>query len=541
MPGPDTKQQSRNHLSDNHEAASLRLRFLTPLVATIVLLVMVLAISLFYFESESRSHGLIHERLTRTQSVAKDFYEKSILNDANALRAMLNALLQDQTLSEVFATRDREALFAYTEDLYRELNRDYNITHFYFSHPDRVNFLRVHAPGRHGDRIDRVTTLRAEQNEAVSYGVELGPLGTFTLRVVSPWHDRKTGRLIGYIELGMEIDHVIERLRDIFGFEVAVVIQKNYLQRQKWEDGMRVLGRTVDWERYRDVVMSSGSTRELPPILDQHLNRAQHVPRNQVLELESDGYSYWLLTMPVEDARGREIAEMTLLADVSHEMDVAERTALVVGITVFILGGVLIIFFYVQANRVSQRIERDQDILEQLATHDSLTNLYTRRMFHESLDNELARSMRFDHPLSLLLIDIDRFKQINDTHGHPAGDTVLQKLSARLLKESRGIDYVCRYGGEEIAIILPETDGQNAQQVAERMNLTVSALPFQIDDTQSVSITISIGVASYPLHGDTDTFLIAAADSALYDAKEQGRNRVCTYSPGKETGAQQGS
>ncbi|MET0083423.1 MAG: diguanylate cyclase [Sedimenticola sp.] len=500
-----------------------------------------MAISLFYFESESRSHGLIHERLTRTQSVAKDFYEKSILNDANALKAMLNALLQDQRLSEVFATRDREALFAYTEDLYRELNRDYNITHFYFSQPDRVNFLRVHAPGRHGDRIDRVTTLRAEQNEAVSYGVELGPLGTFTLRVVSPWHDRETGRLIGYIELGMEIDHVIERLRDIFGFEVAVVIQKNYLQRQKWEDGMRVLGRTVDWDRYRDVVMSSGSTRELPPILDRHLNLAQHVPRNEVLELESDGYSYWLLTMPIEDARGREIAEMTLLADVSHEMDVAESTALVVGITVFILGGVLIIFFYVQANRVSQRIERDQDILEQLATHDSLTNLYTRRMFHECLDNELARSMRFDHPLSLLLIDIDRFKQINDAHGHPAGDTVLQKLSARLLKESRGIDYVCRYGGEEIAIILPETDRQNAQQVAERMNLTVSALPFQIDDTQSVSITISIGVASYPVHGDTDTFLIAAADSALYEAKEQGRNRVCTYSPGKETGAQQGS
>ncbi|MET0049393.1 MAG: diguanylate cyclase, partial [Sedimenticola sp.] len=505
MSGPDTKQQS-NKLSDNHEAASLRLRFLTPLVAVIVLLVMVLAISLFYFESESRSHGLVHERLTRTQSVAKDFYEKSILNDANALRAMLHALLQDQKLSEVFATRDREALFAYTEDLYRKLNRDYNITHFYFSKPDRVNFLRVHAPGRHGDRIDRVTTLRAEQNEAVSYGVELGPLGTFTLRVVSPWHDRETGRLTGYIELGMEIDHVINHLRDIFGFEVAVVIQKNYLQREKWEDGMRVLGRTVDWDRYRDVVMSSGSSRELPPILNQHLNRAQHVPRNEVTELESEGYSYWLLTMPIEDARGREVAEMTLLADVSHELDVAERTALVVGITVFILGGVLIVFFYVQANRVSQRIERDQDILEQLATHDSLTNLYTRRMFHESLDNELARSMRFNHPLSLLLIDIDRFKQINDAHGHPAGDTVLQKLSARLLKESRGIDYVCRYGGEEIAIILPETDIQNAQQVAQRMSLTISALPFQIDDTQSVSITISIGVASYPVHGDTDTF-----------------------------------
>ncbi|MCG8066694.1 MAG: diguanylate cyclase [Candidatus Thiodiazotropha taylori] len=529
MEKPPTNYHNATNHGIQYEAASLRLRFLTPLVAVIVLLVMVLAVSLFYFESESRSHGLIHERLTRTQTVAKDYYEKSVLNDANALRSIMNALLRDKALSEVFASYDREALLADTEALFKELKRDYNITHFYFTKPDRVNLLRVHAPGRHGDTIDRVTTLRAEQNSTLSYGVELGPLGTFTLRVVSPWHDSRTGRLIGYLELGMEIDHVIDRLRDIFGFDVAVAIQKNYLNREKWEDGMRVLGRTVDWDRFPHVVMSSEIYGELSPVLSDHFKQATHAPGNDVIEVERDDHSYWMLSMPLVDARGRSIAEMTLLADVSYEMNVVERTAIAVGISVFILGGLLIAFFSVQATRVSQRIEQEQNLLEQLATHDSLTNLYTRRMFHEHLENELVRSTRFNHPLSLLLIDIDKFKLINDTYGHPAGDKVLQKLSERLLKDSRGTDFLCRYGGEEIAIILPETDTDDAQEIAERIKLTVSALPIQFDDMQSLSVTVSIGVATYPQHGDTDTFLISAADSALYDAKQQGRNRVCTY------------
>jgi diguanylate cyclase (GGDEF)-like protein len=517
-----------------HEAAALRLRFLTPLVAAIVLLVMVIAISLFYFESESRSHGLIHERLTRTQSVVKDFYEKSVINDANALRAVMDALLRDQKMAEVFKTDDREALFTYTKSLFKALNRDYNITHFYFTKPDRVNFLRVHAPERFGDIIDRVTTLRAEQNDALSYGVELGPLGTFTLRVVSPWHDKQTGRLIGYIELGMEIHHVINRLRDVFGYDIVVMVHKKYLNREKWEEGMHVLGRTTNWDRFPKVVTSVDNPRKIPGILNERFKRGEHGPWNEVVDIENNGSSYWLLTMLIKDARGREVAELILLADVSFEMDVAERTALVVGVTVFLLGGALIAFFSAQANRVSRRIEQDEEILEQLATQDSLTGLYTRRMFHEYLDSELARSKRFNHPMSLLLIDIDNFKQVNDTYGHPTGDLVLRKLSGRLRRESRGIDYVCRYGGEEIAIILPETSVQNAQHIAERMRLTVSSLPFDIDDTNSQPITISIGVASYPLHGDTDTFLISAADSALYDAKEQGRNRVYTYSPNEK-------
>ncbi|MES9972378.1 MAG: diguanylate cyclase [Candidatus Thiodiazotropha sp.] len=517
-----------------HEAAALRLRFLTPLVAAIVLLVMVIAVSLFYFESESRNHGLIHQRLTRTQTVAKEIYEKSVINDANALRAMIDLLLRNQELAELFSRGDREALFTYASPIFKVLKRDYNVTHFYFTGADRVNLLRVHAPGRFGDVIDRVTTLRAEQSNTLSYGVELGPLGTFTLRVVSPWYSKQNGQFIGYIELGMEINHVIERLRNTFGYDVVVMINKDFLDRAKWQEGMKVLRKTMDWDQYPKVVTSVDNPREIPGILNERFRKGMHGPWNKVIEIENKDRSYWLLTMPIKDVRGRDVAEMSLLADVSFEMDVAERTALAVGITVFVLGAALIVFFSMQASRVSRRIEEDEKILEQLATQDSLTGLYTRRMFHEQLDSELARSKRFNHSMSLLLLDIDHFKQINDQYGHLAGDRVLQTISARLSKESRGIDYVCRYGGEELAIILPETGIKNAHKMAERMKRTISTLPFDLGDADSVSITISIGVATYPLHGDTETFLIAAADSALYDAKEQGRNRVCIYTPIEE-------
>ena len=143
-----SNQENSTILMNKHEVAALRLKFLTPLVAAIVSLVIIFAIGLFYFESESRSYGLIHARLTRTQSAAKDLYEKTLRNDVNALSAVMAALRRDEKLREEFASYDRKALLEYTETMFKEMKRDYNVTHFYFTKPDRVNLLRVHAPWR---------------------------------------------------------------------------------------------------------------------------------------------------------------------------------------------------------------------------------------------------------------------------------------------------------------------------------------------------------------------------------------------------------
>jgi len=161
---------------------------------------------------------------------------------------------------------------------------------------------------------------------------------------------------------------------------------------------------------------------------------------------------------------------------------------------------------------------------EELARQDSLTGLSNHRAFHELLGREVARAQRYGTPVSLLMLDIDHFKQINDTLGHQAGDSVLRQLARMLLDSARTIDHVCRYGGEEFMLILPMTTTQEALQVAERLRRQVEQFEFSSGAEHFSKLTVSMGVASYPLHAQTPTALIAAADTAMYTAKRAGRN-----------------
>jgi diguanylate cyclase (GGDEF)-like protein len=182
-------------------------------------------------------------------------------------------------------------------------------------------------------------------------------------------------------------------------------------------------------------------------------------------------------------------------------------------------------------NAMAERLEENQKALYELAIRDGLTGLYNHHTFYVLLADELARVHRFERPVSLLLLDIDHFKHVNDTHGHQAGDAVLKGLSELLNHQVRAIDRVCRYGGEEIAIILPETGLEGAAHVAERMRAGVEMQLFDINTGAPIGITVSIGVASFPAHADGVEALVAAADAALYAAKRSGRNRVSRYEP----------
>ena len=182
-------------------------------------------------------------------------------------------------------------------------------------------------------------------------------------------------------------------------------------------------------------------------------------------------------------------------------------------------------------NAMAGRIEADQAALAELASRDGLTGLYNHRTFYVLLGDELARAKRFQRPVSLLLLDIDHFKRVNDTHGHLAGDAALRELCELLRREARAIDRVCRYGGEEITLILPETDIEAAVRLAERLRAAVEAQAFDVGTGTPPHLTVSIGAASWPAHADNAQALVAAADAALYAAKRGGRNRVARYEP----------
>lgn len=180
------------------------------------------------------------------------------------------------------------------------------------------------------------------------------------------------------------------------------------------------------------------------------------------------------------------------------------------------------IFKFMSRNNIEQAYHEE---LFKLAKLDGLTNIFNRRHFTTSLESEVDRARRYERELSLLMIDIDHFKNVNDTLGHRAGDYVLKHLAKIFTNRSRRVDYVCRYGGEEFAIILPEVDIMGAYTFAVKLKDAVATHVFSFEEHQ-MYITISIGVSDAMECDQSAEELIETADRRLYLAKERGRNRV---------------
>lgn len=191
-------------------------------------------------------------------------------------------------------------------------------------------------------------------------------------------------------------------------------------------------------------------------------------------------------------------------------------------------------------NRMVSSLRESQASLLKRANTDGLTGLYNHRYFHERLSQELKRALRYSRPLSLIMIDLDGFKSVNDNLGHPAGDAILRSFSKILMLEIRDTDIAARYGGDEFAVILPETNAEEALQIAERIRATVERKPHLTDEALSEiekkhdgsfewKITLSVGVAECPAHARQRDALVSAADIAMYHAKHVSQNAVCTY------------
>ncbi len=173
--------------------------------------------------------------------------------------------------------------------------------------------------------------------------------------------------------------------------------------------------------------------------------------------------------------------------------------------------------------------------LREQATKDSLTKLYNRHTILEIFDRELARARRESNPVGVVLGDLDRFKSINDTLGHLAGDAVLRETARRMLGAVRPYDAAGRYGGEEFLLILPGCDVHAAGSQAERMRQAIEAEPIRLSDSSLVPVTVSFGVTALPRGSDASALtLISFADQAMYLAKEQGRNRVVLHPFGRD-------
>lgn len=171
------------------------------------------------------------------------------------------------------------------------------------------------------------------------------------------------------------------------------------------------------------------------------------------------------------------------------------------------------------------------DKVEELSLYDELTKLPMRRYFNQRYQEEFYRAERFKQPLAVVWADIDYFKEVNDTYGHQIGDKVLKEAGRVILSNLRKIDFPCRYGGDEIVILLPQASGEEARRLAQRLSSELSELriPVPFSKTRELRVTLSIGVSTFPQDAATMDGLLEKADDALYWVKSHGRGKIALY------------
>ncbi len=323
----------------------------------LVVIMGVFVASIYLVETSVRDRDLAE----RSAAVAK-LFEVKLSKDGNLMRAVVHAMMGNAAIEESFRRRDREALERHARGLFDTLRRDHRITHLYFTRPDRINLYRLHTPSWFGDRIDRATLLQAFSRKEPVHGIELGPLGTLTLRLVMPWMARE--REIGYVEMGAEIKHIIDEIRDNLSVDLLVLVDKRYLEREQWQRGQTLMQRQGEWDRFSGHVVLAQTVARLPGALDERV--LARLLGGDSVRIAEAGRSLHMALLPLNDAAGHPIGRLAILRDVTQ----LERTfngtmALVVLLSLTVAAGVFGVF-YVSLQRVEQDYLRQHELEHRL-------------------------------------------------------------------------------------------------------------------------------------------------------------------------------
>lgn len=225
-------------------------------------------------------------------------------------------------------------------------------------------------------------------------------------------------------------------------------------------------------------------------------------------------------------AQGCRTPIVFLTAESAERVDVAAMNA---GALDYLVKGEITPRMVERSLRYALKLGETLEALRRMATRDQLTGLLNRREFERILTEEDERVRRFKHSAALVMVDIDHFKSVNDTHGHPVGDAVLREVARRVADEVRTVDRAFRFGGEELALLLVQTDRAGAFDLAKRACRAVERDPIIVSDTVALNVTVSAGSAAMPADADSGFSLLNASDRALYAAKTRGRNRAVAF------------
>jgi PAS domain S-box-containing protein len=337
-------------------------RLLIPLAGTLLVLVGGFGAVLLNIEQES----LEKSSREKLKAAALDL-AGSLSEETKLLSALEDLLLRDVRLRDALKALDRGRLLEECAPVFARLRSEHNITHFYFHRPDRLNLLRVHSPLKSGDEIVRFTAREAERTGKTAAGIELGPLGTLTLRVVCPVFEGDT--LIGYLELGKEIENILEGISNDQGLELAATIRKSALTQETWVSGMKILGREADWERLSTDVIIYSSLTPFPKECERFVDGEKDHAHGSI-----SGYghfndkSWGVMLHPLMDASGTEVGHLMAMRDISEAKTALHRLGIVSSGAALVLLSALFGFLYVLLRRTDQGIQSQRTDLAEKET-----------------------------------------------------------------------------------------------------------------------------------------------------------------------------
>ncbi len=341
----------------------VRARILFPFAAVILFVVGAFLLTAYLF------WGREHEKSLRESVAAVErLFLQGLESDAALMQVALTVISRDAGFKKLFLESNREGLLKQVWPLFDKLRRNNRITHFYFSSPERVNFLRVHKPDKYGDTIDRITTLRAAQAREPARGIEFGPLGTLTLRVVVPWYDGK--ELIGYLELGEEIDHVTAEVHKVLGADLLVLVDERFLDPERWKTGRKMLGHQADWQRFGSTVVVGRAMDKIPDKLITILERGVSQSTDPV-EVVENGRNLYMAFLPLKDISGREVGKFIVVRDVTGSKAGFQNIMILIGVISILIGGVVFAIFYAILGKVERDYRRQREVELQLSRIDT--------------------------------------------------------------------------------------------------------------------------------------------------------------------------
>jgi diguanylate cyclase (GGDEF)-like protein/PAS domain S-box-containing protein len=296
------------------KAVNLKARVLIPLTLMSALVLTVFVAGLVVEENEQAAEDFRHN-IESLQS----YYHATLDEHRQKLAAALAIITAKNELYPAFKAGARATLLKQTTPLFQRLKAAYHITHCYFHRPDGTNLVRVHQPDRYGDVIKRYTLRAAQRHDTLSAGVELGPRGTLTLRVVAPVHQGR--ELLGYIELGEDMDYLVDDMAKVFGFKIFTVIDKRYLRRDAWEAGLHTPGHNDQWDYLPHRVVSSQTA--LPPaeIFRHMLRQVAAQPGPAISEPAWQHRHYRLGAVALDNAGGKTVGQLLLLRDTTARLN----------------------------------------------------------------------------------------------------------------------------------------------------------------------------------------------------------------------------